>query len=133
VIDLLDLHALIAKLPQGLESPIGTDGTFLSGGQRQLIGLARAVYGTPKIVILDEPNANLDPVGEKNLQHMVAKLKQQGTSFIIISHLQNVVAIADYLMVMVQGQVLRFGRPAEVMASMQVVPVTETNMKAAQA
>lgn len=130
VIDLLDLQELIAKLPQGLESPIGTDGAFLSGGQRQLIGLARAVYGTPKIVILDEPNANLDPAGEKNLQHMVAKLKQQGTSFIIISHLQNVVAIADYLMVMMQGQVLRLGRPAEVMASMQVAPVTETNMKA---
>lgn len=133
VIDLLDLHALIAKLPQGLESQIGTDGAYLSGGQRQLIGLARAAYGAPKIIILDEPNANLDPVGEKSLQHMVLKLKQQGTSFIIISHLQNIVSIADYLMLMMSGQMLRFGKPAEVMASMHAAQALDTNAKVAQA
>jgi ATP-binding cassette subfamily C exporter for protease/lipase len=133
VIKLLDLHAFIAKLPQGLESQIGTDGAYLSGGQRQLIGLARVAYGAPKIVILDEPNANLDPMGEKSLLHMVAKLKQQGTSFVIISHLQNIVSIADYLMVMTQGQVLHFGKPTEVMASMQVTQALETNAKVAKA
>lgn len=133
VIDLLDLHALIAKLPQGLESQIGTDGAYLSGGQRQLIGLARAAYGAPKIIILDEPNANLDPVGEKSLQHMVLKLKQQGTSFIIISHLQNIVSIADYLMLMMSGQMLRFGKPAEVIASMHAAQALDANTKVAQA
>jgi ATP-binding cassette, subfamily C, bacterial exporter for protease/lipase len=95
--------------------------------------LARAAYGTPKIIILDEPNANLDPIGEKSLQQMVTKLKQQGTTFVVISHIQNIVGIADYLMVMMQGQILRFGKPAEVMASMQAAQSPEPNTRAAHA
>jgi len=127
IIALLGLQELINKLPQGLGtfisgSQIGGDGVFLSGGQRQLIGLARALYGKPKIVILDEPNANLDAAAEKCLQQAIVKLKQQGTTFIVISHLQNIVAVADYLLVMMQGQMLRFGKPAEVMASLQNQP-----------
>lgn len=129
VIDLLDLHALISKLPHGLETQIGTNGAYLSGGQRQLIGLARAAYGAPKIIVLDEPNANLDPIGEKSLQNMVLKLKQQGTSFVIISHLQNIVSIADYLMLMMGGQMLRFGKPADVMLSMQAPGINAAQAK----
>lgn len=132
-IDLLGLQELINKLPHGLASQIGSDGAFLSGGQRQLIGLARAVYGAPKIVILDEPNANLDQAGEKHLQQMITKLKQQGTTFVVISHLQHIVGIADYLLVMMQGQVLRFGKPTEVMNSLQAIQMSEQNAKAVKA
>lgn len=121
-LDLIGLQELVGKLPHGLDIQIGNQGAFLSGGQRQLIGLARAIYGRPRIVILDEPNANLDQVGEKHLQQMITKLKQQGTTFVIISHVQNIITVADYLLVMMQGQMLRYGKPADVMASLQASP-----------
>lgn len=119
VIELLGLKDLIADLPNGVNTQIGQDGEFLSGGRRQLIGLARAIYGNPKIIILDEPNANLDEVGDKALQGMIASLKAQGCTFILISHLHNIVNITDYLMIMMNGQMFRYGKPAEVMASLQ--------------
>jgi len=128
VIELLNLKELIADLPDGIFTQIGSDGEFLSGGRRQLIGLARAIYGNPKIIILDEPNANLDEAGDKALQTMIASLKAQGTTFIIISHLHNIVNVADHLMIMVNGQVVRYGKPSEVMASLQT-PTLQTAQK----
>jgi ATP-binding cassette subfamily C exporter for protease/lipase len=119
VIELLGLKDLINDLPDGVNTQIGQDGEFLSGGRRQLIGLARAIYGNPKIIVLDEPNANLDEVGDKALQRMIAHLKTQGCTFILISHLHNIANIADYLMIMMNGQMFRYGKPAEVMASLQ--------------
>lgn len=119
VFELLNLKELIADLPEGIFTQIGSEGAFLSGGRRQLIGLARAIYGNPKIVILDEPNANLDETSDKALQTMIASLKAQGTTFVIISHLHNIVSIADHLMVLVNGQIVRYGKPNEVMASLQ--------------
>lgn len=119
VIELLNLQALIDDLPDGINTQIGPDGAFLSGGRRQLIGLARAIYGKPKIIVLDEPNANLDEVSDKALQKMIATLKAQGCTFVVISHLHNVAQIADYLLILIQGQMARYGRPAEVMASLQ--------------
>jgi len=128
VIELLNLKELIADLPEGIFTQIGSDGAFLSGGRRQLIGLARAIYGNPKIIILDEPNANLDEVGDKALQTMISSLKAQGSTFVIISHLHNLVNIADQLMIMVNGQVVRYGKPSEVMASLQT-PTLHTTQK----
>lgn len=119
-IDLLNLHALINELPDGINTQIGSDGAFLSGGRRQLIGLARAVYGNPAILVLDEPNANLDEAGEQALQHMVKTLKGQGTTFVIVSHLQGIKSVADHLLVMMKGQMLRYGKPDDVMASLQL-------------
>jgi ATP-binding cassette subfamily C exporter for protease/lipase len=118
VIELLGLKDLINDLPDGVNTQIGQDGEFLSGGRRQLIGLARAIYGNPKIIVLDEPNANLDEVGDKALQSMITSLKAQGCTFILISHLHNIANIADYLMIMINGQMFRYGKPAEVMASL---------------
>ncbi|HOY87890.1 MAG TPA: type I secretion system permease/ATPase [Methylotenera sp.] len=123
VIELLNLQELIADLPDGLDTQIGPDGAFLSGGRRQLIGLARAIYGKPKIIVLDEPNANLDEAGEKALKKMIAILKVHGSTIIIISHLYNVVNIADYLLIMMHGKMYRYGKPAEVLASLQQPPV----------
>ncbi|WP_020168501.1 MULTISPECIES: type I secretion system permease/ATPase [Methylotenera] len=133
VIELLNLHDLIADLPEGVNTQIGQDGAFLSGGRRQLIGLARAIYGNPKIIILDEPNANLDEASDKALQAMITSLKTQGATFIIISHLQHILHLADFLMIMMNGQMFRYGKPAEVMASLQPTQTQAAPKQAASA
>lgn len=120
VVHLLGLNDLLSRLPAGLETVIGQEGAYLSGGERQLIGLARALYGAPKVVVLDEPNANLDTAGEKALYQAIVSLKQTGTTFIVISHLQHVLNVADWMLVMMQGQMIRFGKSKEVLASFQV-------------
>lgn len=132
-IDLLGLQPLIDSLPDGINTQIGSEGEFLSGGRRQLIGLARAIYGNPRIVILDEPNANLDEAGDRTLQSMVRVLKKQGTTFVIISHLQGIKAIADYLLILMNGQVMRFGKPDEVMASLNPTPLNPAKAEMASA
>lgn len=119
VVELLQLQAWIDSLPDGLDTRIGHEGHLLSGGRRQLVGLARALYGKPAIVVLDEPNANLDEASEQCLQHAVRTLKAQGTTFVIISHLQGIRHVADIMMVMMKGQMLRYGKPDEVLASLQ--------------
>lgn len=119
VVTLLGLNELLSRLPAGIETVIGNDAAYFSGGERQLIGLARALYGTPKIVVLDEPNANLDTAGEKAMYQAIASMKQQGTTFVVISHLQYILSIADWMLVMMQGQMIRFGKPKEVLASFQ--------------
>ena len=131
VIEVLDLHGFIETLPDGLDTQIGNEGEFLSGGRRQLIGLARAIYGNPRIVILDEPNANLDESGEQALEKMVRILKKQGTTFVIVSHLHGIKSIADHLLILMNGQMLRYGKPDEVMASLQPKSVADTSRMAA--
>lgn len=117
VLSLLGLYEWIHQLPDGLNTLIGQSGMPLSGGERQMIGLARALYGKPRIVVLDEPNANLDTAAERVLQQAIVRLKQQGTTFVIVSHLQHVLSIADAMLVMCQGQMIRYGKPADVLAS----------------
>lgn len=119
VIALLGLEEWVAQLPQGIHTMLGRDGMYLSGGEKQLVGLARALYGQPKIVVLDEPNANLDNTAERALQQAIVRMKQQGTTFVIISHLQHVLNVADWMLVMAQGQMIRFGKPREVLDSFQ--------------
>lgn len=119
VVALLGLKELLNRFPNGLDTVIGQEAAYLSGGERQLIGLARALYGAPKVVVLDEPNANLDTAGEKALYHAIASMKQRGTTFVVISHLQHILSVADWMLVMMQGQVIRFGKPKEVLASFQ--------------
>ncbi len=126
VIDLLDLHAFVDALPDGLHTRIGSEGAFLSGGRRQLVGLARAIYGDPRIVVLDEPNANLDEASDRVMHHMIRTLKGRGTTFVIISHLQGIQALADQMLILMYGQVYRYGKPAEVMASLQPRPASAT-------
>jgi ATP-binding cassette, subfamily C, bacterial exporter for protease/lipase len=130
VLDLLGLTDWIQQLPEGLNTHIGQSGMMLSGGERQLIGLARAFYGKPRIVVLDEPNANLDTGAERLLQQAIARLKQQGTTFVIVSHLQHILNIADWMLVMGQGQMIRYGKPADVLASFQAPAAKEAMSQA---
>lgn len=108
-------HDIILGLPQGYDTPIGIGGAQLSGGQRQRIALARALYGDPALVILDEPNANLDAEGEQALLAAVKDLKDRGKSVIIIAHRPSAIAACDKILMLDQGQQRAFGPKDEVL------------------
>lgn len=110
---LAEVHELILKLPDGYETKIGPGGANLSGGQRQRIALARALFRKPKIIILDEPNSNLDDEGENALLQALLKLKKEST-IIIISHKINILRITDKLAVLKDGILAMFGPTVEV-------------------
>lgn len=110
------VHEMILRLPQAYETPIGERGASLSGGQRQRIGLARAIFRKPRLIVLDEPNANLDAEGEDALVRAVTTLKQEGHTIIMISHKPSLLQAVDKIMVMQNGQISEFGDSAEVMA-----------------
>lgn len=109
-------HEMILRLPQGYDTQIGENGTVLSGGQLQRIGLARALYGRPKLMVLDEPSANLDADGEIALLKTLKQLKQERITVIVVSHRPNILTDIDKLMVLTEGQVQAFGPRQEVMA-----------------
>ncbi len=106
---LAGLHSMILNMPNGYDTYIGDNGAVLSGGQRQRIGLARALYGDPKLVVLDEPNASLDEEGERALLQAMAYLKQLGTTVAIITHKVSLLANVDKLLVMHDGALAVFG------------------------
>ncbi len=103
------LHQMILRFPKGYDTPMGQAGAFLSGGQRQRIGLARALYGEPSLVVLDEPNANLDDEGEKALLNAMLLLKSKGANVILISHRPGVLAVADRVVILQDGQLVASG------------------------
>lgn len=103
------LHEMILRFPKGYDTPIGEAGGLLSGGQKQRIGLARALYGDPKVIVLDEPNANLDDAGEQALMAAVQTLKTQGRTVFLISHRPTVLSVADRLLILANGQVQASG------------------------
>lgn len=109
-------HEMILELPNGYDTEIGDGGAFLSGGQRQRIGLARALYGNPKLVVLDEPNASLDSAAENRLMQTLFQLKEQKTTIILITHRLSLVAVADKVLLMKSGAAEAFGPRDEVMS-----------------
>ena len=113
------LHEMILRFPKGYDTPIGEAGGLLSGGQRQRIGLARAVYGDPVLVVLDEPNANLDDVGEAALVQTVRELKAKGRTVFLITHRPGIVAVADQLLLLRDGRVQASGPRDAVLAALQ--------------
>ncbi|MDY0036810.1 MAG: type I secretion system permease/ATPase [Zoogloea oleivorans] len=113
------IHEMIMALPDGYDTNIGDDGCFLSGGQRQRIGLARAIYGNPRVLVLDEPNSSLDELGEHSLLQTLLALKAGGTTVIVITHRTNVLAAVDNLLLLQDGQVKAHGPRDEVLAALQ--------------
>ena len=115
---LVGLHESIMRLPRGYNSEIGDAGIKISGGQRQRIALARAVFGRPRLVVLDEPNASLDHEGEEALHSALAALKEMGTTIVMIAHRPSVLGLADKLLVLRHGSVEAYGSRAEVIAKL---------------
>ena len=108
-------HEMILRLPNGYETEAGENGQFLSGGQRQMIGLARALFGNPKFVVLDEPNSNLDGESEKNLIGALEKLKALETTVVLVSHRPGLVQHVDLVLMMRDGAVEMFGPRTDVL------------------
>ncbi len=119
---MVGLGGLIGQLPKGYETQIGDDGSFLSGGERQRVALARAVYDMPKFVVLDEPNASLDEAGDAALLNAVRLLRAKGSTVVVITHRLNILGAIEHMLVLVDGQVQRFGTCKEVMEALQSPP-----------
>ena len=115
------VHELILGLPKGYETDIGEGGAALSAGQRQRIGLARALYSDPFLVVLDEPNANLDADGEEALTRAILGIRARGGIVLVVAHRPNALASADTLLVMRAGRLDSFG-PKESVLKQAVQP-----------
>ncbi len=113
------LHTMILRFPKGYDTPMGEAGSLLSGGQRQRIGLARALYGDPALVVLDEPNANLDDEGEAALVRAVNGLKAKRKTVVLISHRPGIISVADRLLILHEGTVQASGPRDGVLAALQ--------------
>lgn len=111
-------HELILGLPDGYDSDIGESGAFLSAGQRQRVGLARALFGNPALVVLDEPNSNLDSEGDNALQKAIEGLKARGATVVIIAHRPNAIVHCNRLLVLDQGRIRLEGPRDEVLAKL---------------
>lgn len=116
VAKLAGLHETILRLPQGYDTEIGDGGVRLSGGQRQRLGLARAMYGGPKLVVLDEPNSSLDTAGEEALLDAIRQMREDGTTVIVVTHRPSILGIADRIMALRDGVMEVYGQRNELIA-----------------
>ena len=134
---LANAHELILSLAKGYDTELGEGGAVLSAGQRQRVGLARALFGSPAFVVLDEPNAALDNIGEEALMSALSALKARGVTVVIISHKANVFRSADKLLYLREGRSELFGPRDEVLAALAksapaITPAPPTQPKTAQ-
>jgi ATP-binding cassette subfamily C protein PrsD len=103
------VHEIILRLPSGYDTLVGETGAALSGGQRQRLGLARALYGEPFVVVLDEPNSNLDAPGERALTAAIEGVRRRGGIAVVIAHRPSAVAAVDHVLILNEGHVQAFG------------------------
>ena len=123
------VHEMILRLPEGYETRLGERGASLSAGQRQRIALARALYGDPFLVVLDEPNSNLDAEGEEALAAAIASVRSRGGIVVVIAHRSGVLAAVDMLAVMGAGQITAFGEKSDVLRrAVRSAPGAEANV-----
>ena len=110
---LAGMHEIILAWPKGYDTPLGDAGFMPSGGQRQRLAIARALYGNPRYVVLDEPNANLDEVGEQSLIQAMHHLRKIGSTVIVTTHRPRLIGIVDYMLVLKSGRQVGFGPPKD--------------------
>jgi ATP-binding cassette subfamily C exporter for protease/lipase len=113
------VHDMILHMPEGYDTKLGDGGAGLSGGQRQRLGLARAMYGDPSLIVLDEPNSNLDDVGEQALLAAVGELRRMGKTIVLITHRTSAIGITNKLLLLRDGVVEMFGPTQQVLAALQ--------------
>jgi ATP-binding cassette subfamily C exporter for protease/lipase len=113
------VHEMILRMPDGYDHKLGDGGAGLSGGQRQRLGLARAMYGDPSLIVLDEPNSNLDDVGEQALVRAVADLRQQGKTIVLITHRTSAISATNKLLLLRDGAAEMFGPTEQVLQALQ--------------
>lgn len=109
------VHDMILTMPQGYETRIGADGMALSGGQNQRLGLVRAIFGNPKIIVLDEPNSNLDAGGDAALSNTIRIMRERGAAVIVMAHRPSALAAVNKIMILQSGMVVKFGDKDEVL------------------
>lgn len=126
---LCGVHDMILRLPQGYDTPIGIGGASLSGGQRQRIALARAVYDYPKIIVLDEPNSNLDDVGERALVNAIIELKKRAITVVLITHRPSILGITDKILLLREGVMQLYGNRDEVLQALTQKNISSTESK----
>lgn len=114
------IHEMVLKLPKGYDTFVGENGVRLSGGQRQRVGIARALYGDPKLVVLDEPNSNLDDAGETALRTSLRHLQEQKVSVVIVTHKPSLIHHADKVLMLKDGQMSMFGPKDEVLSRLSM-------------
>jgi ATP-binding cassette subfamily C protein len=115
---LAGVHEMILSFARGYDTPVGEGGMTLSGGQRQRIGLARAVFGNPFLVVLDEPNSNLDPVGEQSLNEAIQRMRLQGQVVVIVAHRPSAIFAANKILSLRSGRAEMFGSKKHVLAAL---------------
>jgi ATP-binding cassette subfamily C exporter for protease/lipase len=113
------VHEMILHLPKGYDTILGDGGAGLSGGQKQRLGLARAMYGDPALLVLDEPNSNLDDAGEMALLQSVQNLRQHGKTIVLITHRTSIIGATDKLLLLREGVVAAFGPTRDVLNGLQ--------------
>ena len=123
------VHEMILRFPEGYDTKIGPGGIGLSGGQRQRVGLARAIYNNPVLVVLDEPNSNLDAEGEVALVNTIKYLKSIGTTVIIISHKTDILLITDLIALIKDGVLSMYGKSSEVLVKLGLAKVQPKPVK----
>ena len=112
---LAGVHEMVLRLPEGYATPVGGGGAVLSGGQVQRVALARAVYGAPSLVVLDEPNANLDAEGDDALTEAIRRLRAAGCTVVVMAHRPSAIAAVDLILMLDEGRQTAFGPKAEVL------------------